>query len=490
MVEVYDDCTKIDHCADKQEKAALIVALRNKLTGSNRAWAEGIFDFLDFESFRLARGHAPVTPLGDTDDLKVMAVLDAAYRHGAFRGLCRTPGGAEWIGVLGEFCAAMVHQGFKWLRSADVDDWELPALGQAWCKGMAAWGLVGLTMAVDAAGQDTDNDEALYRIHTVVVAHHMAGAGWLRYRGPHPHRHFDRTVRGAAPAESAIRQFAAWRGWPRELTEVLVRSARHVNTWVSPPAPPIHHSRQRGLILGPHTPRLNARVNQVVDELVPLIGDMTPEEITEARWRCGSWLMNFLPVWRARGDRTDAVPEVSAFGGVLGVLRESRPRPHITTEQAQRIIEWCRARTEHLRPDDQRKIMDEIEATVAIRGRLPGAPSATGTDARRFKDGVWSTAALSVVYSRHGGREVPEDMREPTVRLFNAITAHRRIPGLDVERGHVNTDCWVCVCDQLFTGLVDNRPCTGVLVANIQGSLSYCHCGLGATVDDNDLGTR
>ncbi|THA28793.1 hypothetical protein [Streptomyces sp. A1547] len=489
MAEVYDDCTRIDHCPDEQEKAARIVGLCDKLNGSSRAWVEGVCDFLDFESFRLARGHAPVTHLGDADDFKALAALDAAYRHGAFRGLCRTPGGADWIGVLGELCAAMVHQGFKWLRSADVDAWELPALGEAWCKGVAMWGLVSLPMAVDAAGKDSDNDEALYRIHTVVAAHHMAGAVWKRYRGPHPHRWWDRTVRGTAPAENAIRQFAAWRGWPQELTDLLVRSAQHVNTWKNPQVPPIHLTRLRGLALGPHTPRLHARVNQVVDELVELIGDMTPQEITETRWRCGSWLSTFTAVWRGRGDVIDSEAEVSVFGGMLGVLRESRP--HITPEQAERITQWCRARTGHLRPDDQHRIMDEVKDTVAIRGRLPGVPlGSDGAGPRRFVDGVWSTASLSVVHSRHGGRDVPEDMRELTVRLFNTLTSHRRIPGVDVGKDYVDTDCMVCVGDQLFTGLVDNRPSPGVLGATISGALIYCNFGLGAAGDDVDLGTR
>jgi hypothetical protein len=513
MAGVYDDCGRIDHCPDGLTKAARILRLRDKLTGSNRAWVEGVLDFLDFESHRLALGRAPLTRLGAAADFEVLAVIDAAYRHGAFRGLCRTPGGAEWIGLLGELSAVMVHQGFKWLRSGDVDDWELPGLGEAWCKGVAMWGLLSLFLAVDAGGDDADNDEALHRIHTLVGAHHLAGTVWAAYRGPHPHQGWDRTVRGTAPAEGAIRQFGAWSRWPPELTDILVRSARQVNTWTNPPGQPVHLTRVRGLALGEHTPRLNVRCNQVVDELVALAGDMTPAEITETRWRCGSWLATFTSVWRGRGDLSDCVVELSAFGALLGVLRESRP--HITSRLAAGIMRWSRDRTDHLRPDEQQKLLDEVRATVEIRGRVPGAAlvgagarrftggllgtsaldirsvSAGSADAgaRRFTDGVWGLAELCVIQSRHGGREIPEDMRELTVRLFDALTDHRRRPGVDVEVGQVNTDCAVCVGDELFRGLVDNRPSPGVWHGTIWGALIYANFGLG-TGDDVDLGTR
>lgn len=489
MVGVYDDCRSIDQCAVEPEKAARIVRLRNKVGGSGRPWIEGIIDFLDFESHRLAHGRAPVVPLGDADDLTALAALDAAYRHGAFRGLCRTPGGAEWIETLGEYCAAMVHQGFKWLRPNGVDEWELPVLGEAWCKGTAMWGLVSLAMAVDACGEDTDNDEVLYRIHTVVGAHHMAGATWKGYRGPHPHRWWDRAVRGKAPSEETIRQFAAWRRWPEELTDLLVRSARHVNTWVNPPDHPTGLTRTRALVIGAHTPRLNARLDRLVDELVELTGDMTPQEIAEARVRCGSWICNFTSVWRGRADPSDKVAEVSVFGALLGVLRESRPG--ITADLADRIEQWSRARTDHLPPEQQQVFMAEARATLEIRGRLPGHElGSRGEGPTRYTDGVWGLATLSVLHSRPGGQEVPQDMRPLAIRLFNALSDHRRLPGIDVDEGHVNPHCAVCVGDEMFRGLVDNRPSPGVLQATIWGALLYCNLALGSDGDDDNLGTR
>ncbi|KFU81878.1 hypothetical protein BB31_08505 [Amycolatopsis lurida NRRL 2430] len=489
MVDVYDACAAIDREPDVEAKREKMAALGKVIKGSERDWVLGIRDFLSFEQDRMVHGLAPLTILGLGDDFAVLAVIDGAYRHGAFRGLCRTPGGAEWIGVLGEVCAAMVHQGFKWLRSASVDEWELPALGEAWCKGVVMWGLASVYLAVDAAGDDADNDEALYRIHTVVAAHHMAGTVWTTYRGPHPHQWWDRAVRGKAPTEYAIRQFAAWRCWPLELTDLLVRSAQHVNTWVNPHAPSAHQARMRGLALGAHTPRLNIRLNHVVDELAELAGDMTPQEITEVRSRVGSWLSTHTSVWRGRGDTSDRVVEISLLGAMLGVLRETRP--HITPELVDRLTQWSRARTEHLRPEEQRTILDEVAATAQIRGRLPGVPlGSDGVGPRRYTDGVWGLASLGVVYARHGGREVPEDMRELTVRLFHAMTEHRRIPGVDVGKNHVGSDCMVCVGDQLFKGLVDNRPSTGVLTVTIWGALTYCNLGLGAGGDDVDLATR
>ncbi|MFC8453550.1 hypothetical protein [Kitasatospora sp. NPDC057223] len=489
MAQVYDDCRGIDHCPDEREKAARITGLRAKVAGSSRSWTEGVLDFLDFESSRLTLGRAPVTRLGEADDFAALAVLDAAYRHGAFRGLCRLPGGAEWIGLLGEVCATMVHQGFKWLRPhGGVDDWELPALGEAWCKGVAMWGLVSLVMAVDTCGGDPDNDEALHQIHTVVGAHHMAGALWTVYRGPHPHQWWDPTVRSKAPAEAAVRQFAAWRRWPDELTDLLVRSAHHVNTWTNPTGHPVHLTRTRDLAIGSHTPRLDARLEQLTAELAEVAGDLTPEERAETHSRCGSWLATYTAAWRGRGDLSDGVEELSAFGALLGVLRESRP--HITTDQATRLVEWSRARVQHLRPEAQRELMELVTSTVEIRGRMPGVPLGSAeVGPRRFIDGVWHLATLSAMSSRHGGWPVPQDMREPAMRLFNALTDHRRLPGVDVEEGHVNPDCFVCVGDRLFTGLVDNRPSPGVLQKTIWGILTYCNFALG-TADDVDLGTR
>ncbi|MEV0444645.1 hypothetical protein AB0I84_46655 [Streptomyces spectabilis] len=494
MVEVYDDCEAIDKMARGAEKAVRIVRLRERISGSRKAWSEGIIDFLDFESYRLANGHAPVVRLGAGDDFKALSVLDAAYRHGAFRGLCRCPGGAEYIGELGEWAAAMVHQGFKWVRKGDVDEWELPALGEAWCKGFALWGLSALDMATDTWGDVPDNDEALYRNYTVMGAHHFAGFGWHVYRGPHPHMEWDPAVRGRAPGEDAIRQFGAWRGWSPHLTDVLVRAAHHVNTWVNPQVQEPYQTRTRGLVIGEHTPRLLARTHQVVAEMAEAVGDLSPAEIREVQWRSASWLATFTATWRGRGDAGDMVSEMSTAGALLGALRDSRPRPHLTVDQANRLTQWGRSRVNHLSAEEQKEVVDEFVRMLRLRGRMdagvPVAELATNVAGTpRWTEGAWAFSMLGIIHSRHPAVAVPPDMRVRTVELFHALTTHRRIRGKDVSEGHQDPPCAVCVADDLFRGFVDHRPSTGMFQSMVWGAIGYHNQGVGEREDMN-LGTR
>ncbi|KAL7916870.1 hypothetical protein GGI35DRAFT_50399 [Trichoderma velutinum] len=180
MVEVYNSCKDIDGCTDPKEKTEKLLLLRNKVQGSRKSWVDGVVDFIEFESQLLRGVVSSLDTTSNVEDDQTMAILQDAYMHGAFRGLCTTPSGAEWIGRLGEFCAVAVHQGFKWVRlSGGVSNWELPVLGEPWCKGAVLWGLVSMYIAVDTAGEDPGNDAALERIHTVIQAHHFAGSCWL-----------------------------------------------------------------------------------------------------------------------------------------------------------------------------------------------------------------------------------------------------------------------------------------------------------------------
>ncbi|WP_433574941.1 hypothetical protein [Nocardia brasiliensis] len=176
MIDTYNECKNIDGCKDVTERAARLAILRSKVQFSNKAWVAGIIDFIDWEVRSIDTGEPFIETFGDNEDHRALGVLHAAYLHGAFRGLCRTASGEEWIGQLGEYAAAAIHQGFKYLRPAGgSDDWEMPELGEAWCKGIAFWGLACLYAAMDVAGANPDNDRALYRIHTVGCAHHIAG---------------------------------------------------------------------------------------------------------------------------------------------------------------------------------------------------------------------------------------------------------------------------------------------------------------------------
>lgn len=136
---------------DATQRAAQLVLLRDKVLGSKKPWVEGVTDFIEFESQLLASGVPRLNTLHDDD--RTIAILYAAYLHGAFRGTCRAA-----------------------------------TLGESWCKGAASWGLVSVFMAVDIAGADAGNDAALNRIHAVIGAHHLAGVTWEKYRGAYPHK--------------------------------------------------------------------------------------------------------------------------------------------------------------------------------------------------------------------------------------------------------------------------------------------------------------
>ncbi|WP_172388091.1 hypothetical protein [Streptomyces sp. MNP-20] len=490
MVSVYDACREIDGCASPAMKARLIADLRARVSGSSRAWVEGIHDFLDFESRRLSHGSALVEVPEDGEEYRVLAALDAAYRHGAFRGLCRTPGGAEWIGRLGEFCAAAVHQGFKWVRvDGGADEWELPVLGEAWCKGAALWGLVSLYVAVDRAAVDPDNDAVLARVHGVIGAHHMAGATWLAYRGAHPHKPWS-AVRGRAPGGNAVAAFGREHGWPEEMTDVLVRGAEHVNTWVNPAVDPVHLERTRGLLIGGHVPRLEARVARLSAELADLAGGVSAGESAEIMWRASNWMSTYTGAWSGRGDDRDRVLELTAIGAVTGALRESRP--HLTAEFVDRAERWARERTAHLPQRWQELLVPLVRTTAEVRGRVPGTfegISSEGVGPKRFLDGVWTLSQWAILAPMGGGREFPGDLVDPTIRFFNALTQRRRIEGTDFPvGGDDHGGCWVCLGSSLFTGLVDNRPENKVQENLVWSALTYNNLGLGE-VDDPSLGS-
>ncbi|MFJ2745640.1 hypothetical protein ACIO3O_38945 [Streptomyces sp. NPDC087440] len=493
MVSVYNDCHAIEQCRSPAQKADLLKSLRGKVSGSSEPWVEGIEDFLDFETSYLAQGTAPVEVLADSDEYRALGVLEAAYRHGAFRGLCRTDSGAEWIGLLGEFCAAAVHQGFKWVRtSGGVDEWELPAMSEAWCKGAALWGLVCTHLAVDEAGPHPANDAALERIHDVIAPHHMAGALWTHYRGTHPHQTWSPQVRGRAPGEAAIRTFGDAHKWPAEMIDILVRGADHVNTWVNPPAPAsAHMDRTRDLLISDHTPRLKGRVMQMCDELQRAVGDMNETEVAELRWRGAAWMSTLTTNWRGRGSQHDRVIEVSFVGALTGVLRESRP--HITAAHADRIFEWCAQRASHLPPEERDPLLKASRSTLEIRGRVPGilkGYGSAGTGHTRWVDGVWELATMAGCLVGSGMEDaVPENARELACRFFNASQGKRRKVGIDVGPDDDSGGCLVCVGDELFRHLVGNRPSTGVLQCSIWGVFHYGNGGLGE-VADTSLGTR
>lgn len=481
MVDVYTACHEIDYCSDPAAKAMKLLLLREKVRGCNKTWVEGIDDFIDFETQYLVQGQAPLHILEDDDEHRALGVLHASYLHGAFRGLCRTASGAAWIERLGEFCAVAVHQGFKWLRNRGVTEWELPAFGEAWCKGAGMWGLACLCIAVDAAGEDPGNDVALERIHVVVGAHHFAGAHWIHYRDVHPHKWWNEGVRGQAPSEKAIRRFGTSLEWPEEMINVLVRGAKHVNSWTRPSFSPEHFQRTRGFLIWDHTPRLKARLIRVVDEMTEAAGDVSESEAQEIRWRASSWLATHTMHWRGRGDKRDRVLEISSTGSLTGVLRESRP--HLTAELVQQMVDWSRPRVGHLSLERQQIILEMVRQSVEVRGRVPGAVAgyaSAGTDALRFIDGVWELSMWCSIFGNgDSGQEIPLGLRELTVRMFNSWHRKRRLaekdfpPGSDVSGG-----CPVCVGDALFTGLVDNQPFIGVFQCCIWGALLYQTLGL------------
>ncbi|MFF5809472.1 hypothetical protein [Streptomyces sp. NPDC012746] len=495
MVSVYDACAEIDKCGSPVMKAKLIGELRRRVSGSNRDWVEGIEDFLDFETHLLTHGRAPLNLLEDSDEYRTLAVVDAAWRHGAFRGLCRTPGGAEWIGHLGEMCAAMVHQGFKWVRGSDhgLDDWELPALGEAWCKGAAMWGLAGFFGAVDEAGADPDNDAALTRIFRVIAAHHMAGATWLAYRGEHPHKAWRADVRGRAPSPEAVRRFGARFNWPPEMIDVLVRTAEHVNEWVNPPNRTEISDRTRGLLIGTHTPRILTRIRELAAEMGDAVGDLTPAEQEELVYRSANWMSNYATYWRARGDADDWVLEVTACGALAGVLRETRP--NLTQEHVHRMVEWARLRTGHLSGETQKELLDCVGFTMEVRGRVPGACHELGSDGVgyvRYVDGAWkltSDVFLTADRSNVGGAGLDEKQIPWATRFFNAITRERRRAGVDyLGATDEHGGCPVCVGDEFLKSL-DNKVNLGVMVCFTVGCPLYDNLLLGEP-GDQSLGSR
>lgn len=494
MVGVYNDCRHIDGCTDPAEKARTLLSLRNKVQGCRKTWVDGVIDFIEFESQFLLHGVAPLDDFYGGEDYHSIATVHAAYVHGAFRGLCRTANGAEWIGELGEFCAAAVHQGFKWVRlSGGVSGWELPALGESWCKGVVLWGLVSMCVAVDVAGGDPGNDAALDRIHALIGAHHFAGSNWLRYRGPHPHKWWEVNVRGRAPSELSIRRFGERHGWPEQTISVLCRGANHVNSWNNLPFDKVYLERMRGLLIWDHTPRLKSRLTHVGHELAQLVDNVTDSEVEEIFSRCATWLGAHSATWRGRGDRNDRVLEISLLGAALGVLRDSRT--HVSVEFVDRAVEWCKKRIGHLSPDLQDLFLNKILRGIQIRGRVPGAVDGYGSEGAgplRYHDGWWEVATWACILAHPaGGKEVPTNMRELITHCFNVWTKNRRLIGVDISTGldEKDQDCPICLGNSIFEGSVDNRPTMGVWQLTTWGILLYHNLGLG-TPDDIDLGCR
>ncbi|KAL7931786.1 hypothetical protein V8C35DRAFT_309517 [Trichoderma chlorosporum] len=455
MMDVYGDCHRIDECADPAAKATKLVLLGEKVRGHDRPWLEGVEDFIDFETSYLARGQSCLEMLGAEDDYRALGVLHAAYLHGAFRGVCRTPSGAEWIGKLGEFCAVAVHQGSKWLRNRGVTAWEMPALGEAWCKGAVIWGLVSMFAAVDVAGDDPGNDVAIERIHTVIAAHHFAGATWTHYRGPHPHKWWDGSVRGRAPSEAAIRRFGESREWPEAMVNVLVQGANHVNSWFE---------ERCGSPIWDHTPRLKSRLVSLCDELKEAVGDMSEVEFQEFRWRVSNWMVIHTTHWRGRGDGDDQIQEISILGSLTDVLRRSRP--HLTAESMDRMMEWSRGRVDQLSPEQQNLLLRKV------RNSLDGSD---------IGHGVWDLATWCTILGNGGGKELPLSTRELAARHLHAWQSKQRA----AEAGEdTKEDCPVCVGDALFRALVDNQPRTGVLQCSVWGVLLQHSLGLGGSAED------
>ncbi|MFB7178609.1 hypothetical protein ACFCYI_13000 [Streptomyces sp. NPDC056257] len=495
MVSVYDACAEIDKCGRPVMKAKLIGELRERVSGSNRDWVEGVRDFLDFETHLLDRGQAPLNLLEDSDEYRTLAVVDAAWRHGAFRGLCRTPGGAEWIGHLGELCAAMVHQGFKWVRGSDhgLDDWELPALGEAWCKGTAMWGIAGFFGALDEAGADPDDDAALTRIFRVISAHHMTGATWLTYRGEHPHKAWRADVRGRAPRPEAVRRFGARFSWPPEMIDVLARTAEHVNEWVNPPNRTGIPDRTRGLLIGTYTPRILTYTRELAAEMGDAVGDLTPAELEELVYRLAAWMATYATDWRARGDADDRVLELAACGALAGVLRETRP--NLTQEHVHQMVEWARPRTAHLSGEKQKELLDCVRFTMEVRGRVPGAFPELGSDGAgyvRYVDGAWKLTTdvfLTADRSNVGGTGLTEKQIPRATRFFNSVTRTRRRAGVDyLGATDEHVGCPVCVGDE-FLKSWDIKVNIGVEVCFTVGCPLYDNLLLGEP-GDQSLGTR
>ncbi len=493
MVDVYDECKRIDECADPADRAARLAALGDRVRESRKPWVEGIFDFIDFETSCLSEGKPPVPEIYDSNEsFQALGVIQAAYLHGAFKGLCRTASGEEWIGALGEWCGAALHQGMKAMRPSGVSEWELPTLGEHWCKGVSMWALCCMYAAVDVAGDDPDNDEALARIHAVIGAHHVAGACWLKYRGAHPHKWFDPEARPVAPRMEDIRRFGERYGYPIEMVEVMCRAADHVNTWSNPPSSSVHLDRTRDLLIADYTPRLESRIDEVCKEMYKFADDVTSSEEAEIRSRSYKWMVGFTSRWRGRGDMNDSVLEVHMPGAVLGVLRESRS--HVEAVFADRWIEWADKRIAHLPAGDRTELLGLVRRTVEVRGRLPGISDgysgSAGTGPLRWIDGVWPLAIMSTMLgSSVPERNVDEKFHETIIRFFNAYTGAKRIEGVDKPPGAAGEGCPVCLGDRIFEGLVIDRCTAPVSQIFFWGTLLYINLGLGRP-DDNALGSR
>ncbi|KAF3906797.1 hypothetical protein AA313_de0208417 [Arthrobotrys entomopaga] len=477
MVNVYNDCKDIDDCTDTVTRAEKLLLLRNRIKGSKRPWVEGITDFIEFESQRLVPGSPLLDILFDGEDYHAIAILHAAYLHGAFRGVCRTASGAEWIGQLGELCAAAVHQGFKWVRvTGGVTDWELPTLGESWCKGFVLWGVVSMMIAVDVAGVDPGNDVALERIHNVIGAHHFSGAHWKKYRGPHPHKWWNDGVRGSAPCEAAIRSFGEKQAWPEEMIDVLCRGARHVNTWSDPSSKSIHLSGTDGLLIWDHTPRLKFRLTELAQELVQLAGHLTQSEIEEVASRFTTWIAGLTAQWRGRGDSNDRIIEISVLGTVMKVLKESRPNVH--DEFLNRAETWSRNRMAHLTSDMQDLLFGKVLRTVEeIRGSIKSYHGSSGSEPVGWINGGWDLCTWASILSHpRGGRETPESLRELVAKLFDGWTKGRRFASGDDPSE--NDNCPVCVGNALLIGTIDEPVWVNPVVC--WGTLFYHNLGLGA----------
>lgn len=493
MVQVYNDCRYIDGCMDPAEKATKLLNLRDRVQGCRQTWVEGVVDFIEFESQYLLRGVAPLDEVYGGEDYRSIAIVHVAYVHGAFRGLCRTASGAGWIGDLGEICAAAVHQGFKWIRLAGgISDWELPSMGESWCKGVALWGLVAMCVAVDVAGADPGNDAALSRIHALIGAHHFAGSNWLKYRGAHPHKWWDMNIRGTAPTESSIRRFGERHAWPEPMISILCRSANHVNSWKNLPFNEVHLERMRGLLIWDHTPRLKSRLVHVGFELAQLADNVTDSEVQEILSRCATWLGAHSALWHGRGDRNDRVLEITLLGAALGVLRESRTQ--VSAEFVDRAMEWTKKRIDHLSPELKELFLSKVLRGIQIRGRVTGAADGYGSEGAgpiRYHDGWWEVATWAGILAHPaGGKEVPMNLRELTTQCFNVWTKKRRLIGRDIPAGSDDgEDCPICLGNSIFEQSVDNRPTIGVWQLTTWGILLYHNLGLG-TPEDVDLGCR
>ncbi|WP_280408419.1 hypothetical protein [Nocardia brasiliensis] len=495
MIDVYNECASIDACQNYTQKAAKLAMLRNMVHRSKKAWTEGIIDFIDWECHSMASSAPHVEYMQATEGSRALSILRAAYLHGAFRGLCRTASGAEWIGELAEYAAAAVHQGFKWVRIGNVDDWEMPSLGEAWCKGMVEWGIACLYISLDSAGADIGNDKALARMHTVIAAHHMA-AFWKRYRGEHPHKTWNPRIRGCAPSADEIRMWGLRDAIPAEAVEVMAKAAQHVNTWTNrAPSDTVHLERTRGFTLGDHTPRLMARIEKLCDQLAQIVGDLSESESEEILWRTLNWVGTFSCVWRGRGDHNDLVTEAAALGALVGVLRESRDG--ITAAIVERALAWTEENTAHLNKEQQRKYLDKVRHMLEVRGRVPGTrysgvSDSAGDGYLRYVDGVWDVSVWTGIYAnRDSGTELSPDLLTPTVRFFNAIQGPnwRRYGKTYTVGDDPAGGCPVCVGDELFNRLVDNRPDTAVLECTIWGTPLYGNLGVGEPGDTN-LGTE